>query len=166
MSQKPQTSQLQVLSKTQSPSSYFSKTKFKFITFTHFPGPQPVQTLKLQTLTLFFTKESLFLKADTLKNRRLYELILLDTKLARIEHIKDDKGKVLYSKFSILKIFSSKEWDSSPFEYKKLFSVAILNITRFIMMILMSPLFVNSNSNSGRNSISISDVTLIKFNGI
>ena len=53
--------------KPQSPSSYFSRSKFEFIIFAHFPEPQPIQTVKLQTSTLFFTQESLFLKADNLK---------------------------------------------------------------------------------------------------
>jgi len=61
------------------------------------------QTLKLQTSKLFFFQESLFLKANTLKNCRFYELILLDNKSTRIEHIKDDNGKVLYpSEFTSL----------------------------------------------------------------
>lgn len=115
MTQKPQASQLQVLSKPQSPSSYFSKSKLELIIFTYFPEPQPIQTLKLQTSTLFFTQESLFLEADTLKNRRFCELILLDTKSARIEHIKYDKGKVLYSKFQIIKIFVIQRMGLVPF---------------------------------------------------
>ena len=95
MTQKTQTSQLQILSKPQSPSSYFSKSKFEFTTFTHFLEPLPIQTQKLHTLTLFFTQKSLLLEADTLKNRRSYELILFDTQSGRVEHIKDDQGKVL-----------------------------------------------------------------------
>ncbi|KAJ8438513.1 hypothetical protein Cgig2_032168 [Carnegiea gigantea] len=93
--QKPQASQLQVLLKPQSPFSCFSKSKFEFITFTHFLEPQPVQALKLQTSTLFFSQESLFLEADMLKDCRFYELIPLDTKSARMEHIKDDQRKLI-----------------------------------------------------------------------
>ncbi|KAJ8422239.1 hypothetical protein Cgig2_014960 [Carnegiea gigantea] len=58
-----------------------------------------LQTLKLKTLALFFSQQNLFLEVGTLKNCRFYVLILIDTKSARTEHIKDDKGKVLYSKF-------------------------------------------------------------------
>ncbi|KAJ8431289.1 hypothetical protein Cgig2_026265 [Carnegiea gigantea] len=122
---------------------YESLTEFPPIAYS-----QPIQTLKLQTSTPFLTQESPFLKADTLKNHRFYELILLDTKSTRMEHTKDDKGKVLYSKFQILKTLSSKEWGS------------------FIVMILMSCLSTNLNSSYRKNLISISDVILIKFDDI
>ncbi|KAJ8427197.1 hypothetical protein Cgig2_029927 [Carnegiea gigantea] len=126
MSQKPQTSQLQILSKTQSISSYFSKLKFEFIIFTHFPERQPVQTLNLQISTLFFTQESMFPEANTLKNCRFYELILLDTKSARVQHIKGDKGKNFkYHKVhhddpyvSIVREFKFKFWEKFNFDQR------------------------------------------------
>ncbi|KAJ8422691.1 hypothetical protein Cgig2_023941 [Carnegiea gigantea] len=118
MTQKPQTFELLVLSKPQSLSSYFSKSKFEFITFTHFPEPHPIQTLKHQTAMLFFSQESLFLEVDTLKNRRFYELIILDNKSTQIEHIKDDKGKVHHDDpyAFVVREFKFKFWEKFNFD--------------------------------------------------
>ncbi|KAJ8422238.1 hypothetical protein Cgig2_014959 [Carnegiea gigantea] len=46
------------------------------------------------------------------------------------------------------------------------FSIGILNITRFILTILIFPLSANLNSSSGKNSTSFSNAILIKFNDI
>ena len=67
------------------------------------------QTLKLQTSTLFFSQESLFLEVNNLKNHCFYEHILIETKSTQTEQIKNDKGKVPYFKFRILKIYLAKE---------------------------------------------------------
>ena len=53
-------------------------------------------------------REKLCLEDDTLKNHRFFELILLDNKSTWIEHIKDHKGKVHYSKSRMLKTYSAK----------------------------------------------------------
>ncbi|KAK2353556.1 hypothetical protein QL285_091163 [Trifolium repens] len=70
----------------------------------------------LQITSKFFPQGFHYLPSNPEKTRLFYEFILVDTESIDITHTydKNDKTKIIFSKFKILKILSPSDWKAHP----------------------------------------------------
>ena len=85
-------------------------------------------------MTLFFSQESLFLDANTLKNHSLFEHILLETKLLELSVLRMPKGKFSIPNLEFSKSFQPKSGVKPLSNSKKSRSVFRQNIFIFLII--------------------------------
>ena len=95
-------------------SQYFSKNKREPIIILepeyHDPSNHAVNFQEISKK--IFLNDFFFITEDTIKNRKFYEYILIDTNSVEIEHNYDSKdtSKICYSKIRILRVLSPSEF--------------------------------------------------------
>ena len=99
------------------PSAYQTKESKQLIQILEADHESTTGDFDLQKI---FQKDKFFISNDLSKTCKFYEFILVDTKFVQISHIKNPEGTdIAYSKCKILQIIFEKDWEQSPFTYKR-----------------------------------------------